>query len=218
MMRAGMVAVLLLGAGEAQAARHELTIQYEGAAHGDDALDRTIDAEGFDGFGLTAGYAVLRGKDAAELYRNKRFGLVVGLGWARAERSTWTSTERSGWDTRFVTDEVRLGAKVDVDIANVVYPFLRVEAGLLVGTSTLTADGSWDEGRAPIRGVGLAPEGVFTAGFEILVPDRKLGWPVTMAWTFEAGGRVAGPLALGEMGGAFDLSGGVFRAGMGLRY
>ncbi len=218
MKRALLTAVLAASSiPTAYAARHELTLQYEGASADSASVIQVSDASGFDGFGLSLGYAVLRGKDAAALYRTKRFGLVVGLAWGHASRTREAFTTAGAWSGRFSVNDIRVGAKADVDVGNVFYPFVRVEAGVVIGTNALSLSDT-SSSRAPVTGVGAAPEGVFTAGFEIMMPDRKLNWPVTFSWTFEFGGRVVGPMALGDMGGAIDLSGGVFRAGMGLRY
>lgn len=220
---AAALALTLGTSGTAHAARHELSFEFQGVLHGAQDTWTTFRDEGTGSFGLRGGYAVLRNKTPPELARYSRFGLVIDVGWTHGRHSTTinTSADDQGGlaDMAFALtlDDLTLGAKADVDIANVVYPYLRADVGLLVGTARLDGNDSLDDNETLLKGSGLAPTGTFTGGFEILIPDRKLHWPVTAAFHVEAGYRVAGRMTLSTFGGEYRLSGAVFRGGFGLR-
>lgn len=218
-MRTLLALVLSLASLEAHAARHELSFEVGGFVHNDADIEQHFGATSYRTLGLRLGFAALRNKTPADLGRWHRFGLVVGLGWNRGARSSTTygpydafRGDVPGWNNTFTVDTVLAGLRADVDIANVVYPFVRAEVGVAIGSVAL--DGGT---RDPLTRIGVAPAGVFTVGTEILLPDRKLGWPMSAAITFEGGGQVAAPLTFPDLGGDFTLSGGLARVSFGLR-
>lgn len=221
-MRTALLFAGLLLATPAHAARHEVSFLFQGSFHqdGDNRLRSWFDAGSSPSMGLMGGYAVLQDRS--------RMGLVIDLGWthhgaqagsADVGYDQWgvlPSTNAANLDRSLDLEQFTVGAKADVDVGNVWYPYLHVQAGVLAGFATLS-DPDGPDGSGVVQGSGAAPVGIFSAGFELMLPDRKLGWPLTAAIFFEGGYRVAGPLSLGALGGSMDASGPVVRAGFGLR-
>lgn len=204
----------LLVAAPAHAARHELSFEFLGTFARDARLGQVFDTS-LPGFGFKAGGAVIRNGP-----RSHRFGLVIDGGWTRAGRSAQVDTGGEGQTGSFgaalVVDTITVGAKADVSVADLFFPYVHVQAALLHGRIATDADPS--DRDAPYVDDGVAPAGIFTAGFEMGPPDTHLGWPVTFAFFFEAGVQVAGGMTVGTLGGPVDLSGAIVRSGVGLRF
>ena len=199
----------------AQAARHEVSFEFHDVQHDDDSLWDLYRSEGVPSFGLRGGGAVLQDKE--------RFGLVVTGGWVRGRRgaSVWPSNEggEREFANVFLVDTFTVGAKADYDVANLFYPYVHVQAGLLRADIAVDGDpGDSDNAQTQLSGAGVAPAGLFSLGFELMLPDRTFGWPVTAAVFFEAGWQETGKLSFGELGGETQLDGALLRTGIGLRF
>ncbi|MCB9666379.1 MAG: hypothetical protein H6732_19870 [Alphaproteobacteria bacterium] len=206
----------LLAAAPAHAARHELSYEFLGAFTSDLTLGEVFDTR-LPAFGLKAGGAVLRNGP-----RTRRFGLVIDGGWSRASRGSRVDLYSEVFDRNtpfgatLVVDTITLGAKADVSVADLFFPYIHVQAALLHGR--VLTDSDPDDHDDPFVDDGLAPAGLFTFGFELGPPDTHLGWPVTFAFYLEAGVQIAGGMTVGALGGPVDLSGAVLRSGVGLRF
>jgi hypothetical protein len=217
-----MLLGLLLAAGPAHAARNELSFEWMGTFPADRGFDGLYDAPRLDGYGVRGGYAVVRDKH--------RMGLVIDAGWNRARRGARAYGYDLDYDesvgpaypvdqlvARYTADTFLIGLKADVDVGNVWYPYLHAQAGLIAAGAQLDSDPSSDRDGNQLRDRALTGAGVFTAGFELMIPDRRLGWPVTAAIFAEAGYQLAGDLRFETFGGPLNPSGAVVRAGIGLR-
>jgi hypothetical protein len=115
------------------------------------------------------------------------------------------------------TDTIGVGLKADYDALGVLFPYLRADAELVVLTHRLDDDRSTGRNVNQISSTGFAPAGRFTVGLEAMLPDRRLGWPVTVAVYVEGGYEIAANTSLGDLG-AVNTSGGILAAGVGLRF
>lgn len=205
----------LLAATPAWAARHEVSVEFHGNLH--DSGDGLLHADGeLAAGGIRGGYAVLKDR--------RRLGLVIGAGWNRGtvgstfDLSGGTTGDRGSVLSVLTVDAITVGLKGDVDVANVFYPYVQLQAAVLVGTSFVDDDPSRDGNANELWASGAAGAGILTLGTEFMLPDRKLGWPVVPAFYFEGGYQFASVLDLPDHGTSVDLSGAIFRAGVGLRF
>jgi hypothetical protein len=208
MTRTLLLAALLAPA-TASAARHEISFEYQHTPQVTDDSRGLYSAWNLHRYGIRGGYAVLRDV--------RRFGLVVQAGWRRGVRFGGAST--GGVDARLslATDVVSVGVKADVDVANIWYPYLATRAELLVATSRLDGNADTTENASQFGETGVAPAGSFLAGFEVMLPDRKLGWPVTASIYVEGGYQVVAPVGFATLG-QLQLSGGSIGTGVGIRF
>jgi hypothetical protein len=203
---------LLLWLSAALAARHEISADTGGTVITDGPATSVLDFGSHTAQpGLRVGVAVMRDR--------QRFGLVVGGSWNRASQygdgAAYYDEEgySDGIDLRTIVDRWGVNLKADYDLVGVVFPYVRTEARLAhAATRTSAADGGLTTSQR-----GLTGGGMFTGGFEFMVPDERLHIPVTVAVYVEGGYEAVADLKLGDLG-TINLSGAVVRGGLGLRF
>jgi hypothetical protein len=203
----------------AHAARNEVSFEASNTIVVDDVLQDFYNVDGLPAPGLRVGVAVLKDR--------QHFGLVVSSAWHRAQRNTrfdnddYDYDDQEGptraFDTYLTVDTFALGLKADYDIIGIVYPYLRADAELQLLTHRLDDDPDDADNPNQLVTTGLAPAGRFTVGLEVMLPDKKFGWPVTAAVYVEGGYEVAGRAKLADIG-SVSLGGGIVTAGLGLRF
>lgn len=190
----------------ASAARHEVSFDHELhlPTYGPDG--RVFTNGPISRFGIRLGYAVLRDQ--------RRLGLVTQLGWRRGVQGGIDNSFRR----TFATDVIGLGVKGDIDVGNIFYPYVAARAELVVGTAKLDGDTFADDNPTQFVQRGVGAGGQFALGFELMLPDQKLGWPVTAAIYVEGGYEVLSNMKLGELGTLDLRGGGSISSGIGLRF
>lgn len=211
-----------LAAPTAQAARHEVSVEFDNRFLLENDVNRTIGGSSLQNVGVRGGYAVLQDQ--------KRFGLVVGAAWQRSRRGgtrSWYDEEAAIQDSdargaafqvALITDTFLVGAKADYDVKGIFFPYVRVETGLVRASYKLDDDPRRDDNVNQYSEQGLGGTGIGTLGFELMLPDRRWGWPVTAAWYLEGGGQVASVLRHPEFGAETNVNAGLIRTGIGLRF
>lgn len=204
---------LLLWLSSALAARHEISADSGGTVITDGPATSVLDFGSHTAQpGLRVGVAVMRDR--------QRFGLVVGGSWNRATQRgagafyyDEVEAYSSEIDLRTIVDRWGINLKADYDIVGVVFPYVRTEARLAhAATRTSAGDSGFTTSQR-----GLTGGGMFTGGFEFMVPDERLHIPVTVAVYVEGGYEAVADLKLGDLG-TINLSGAVVRGGLGLRF
>lgn len=222
-MRTIFFALALTAPVDALAARNEVSFEYVGDFHFDDSVYDAGGGQVANGVGLRGGGAVFQDR--------RHFGLVVDGGWTRsfhATRGYAVDVDTDGnvlsygqygaYTSALDLETLTVGLKGDYEVRNVFYPYVHAQLGVTIGTLSLDDDTDRKDNLNQLTSVGAAPIGLFGLGAEIMLPDLSKGWKVTGAVFFEGGYEAAGNLRLGDAGGPINLSGGVFRTGIGLRF
>lgn len=218
-MRTFLIAMALSAPLDAFAARHEISFEYVGDIHGDEGVEQVVRSPVFHGLGLRGGGAVIQDR--------RHFGLVVDGGWTHARDATRISGSYADADyelsnpyytAALAVDTVVVGLKGDYEVRNLFYPYVHAQVGVAIGSLSLDDDSSRDDNLNEFTRVGAAPVGLFGVGFELMIPDLPHNWPVTAGFFLEGGYEVAGNMRVGDAGGPINLSGGLLRTGLGLRF
>lgn len=200
----------------AQAARHEVSGEYQLGNLPSGPLSDAVGEYTTHGGGIRLGYAVFPNRN--------RFGLVVRAGWslARAEGFGGFYFEEDDGTmgdlrSRLAVNQANVGLKADIEVAGFFYPYVAGDIGLTVASLWQKSDNA-PAAEDGLRETAVAPQGDLLLGTEWMVPDRRLGIPVTVAFHVEGGYAWTGALRMPESGGRQVLSGAVLRAGVGLRF
>lgn len=200
----------------AEAARNEVSGEYQLGNLPGGPLSDAVREYTTNGGGIRLGYAVFPNRN--------RFGLVVRAGWSMARHEGWWATDEydgdeglGGLEGRTTIQQANVGLKGDIEVAGFFYPYVAGDVGLAVASLWQRSENapSNDPG---LRETAVAPAGDLLLGTEWMVPDRRLGIPVTVAFHVEGGYLWTGRLAFPVSGGRQVLSGAVLRAGVGLRF
>ncbi len=205
-----LLAAALLGAGPAHAARNEVSFDFSHTIARDSAVGRYFGSEGTSAYGIRGGWAALRDR--------RHMGLVLQAGWRRSVQGAQIGVQ--GFDAgRFTmsTDTFSLGLKGDYDVAGIFFPYVSAHVELVRAGARLEGSSSGREDVTRVARQALAPAGSFVGGFEIMIPDRRLGWPVTAAWFLELGYQASGRLVFDDLGDV-RWGGAVVHTGLGLRF
>ena len=211
-----IILAVLCWSSPAWAARHEISLEFSNTGHTDDKIRQLVGRRALPAIGLRGGGAVLR--DVG------RFGLVIDGGWVRSVRSgSFGLEDATGSEIRYagaalVTDLFTVGAKADLDVGNIFYPYLHAQAGLSSAAIKLDDDIRSDRNVNQLKEGAIAGAGLFSVGFELMLPDERLGWPVTAAWYLEGGYHLQSAHRFTDLAGSINLSGAMFRTGLGLRF
>lgn len=214
------VAWATLMTSEAHAGRHEISGELAVNNLPSGSVGTALGRSDLVGGGVRAGYAVLR--------NHPRFGLVIRGGWSMARASgvqplpSPLSSSHRGirlYDlaSEVTTHHAQVGLKADVEVGGFFYPYVAIDAGLVAAGLQQSMSGG-PRGEDPHRDGAIAPSGTFLLGTDWMIPDRKLGLPVTVAFHVEGGYFISGNLRFQEVGAEQALRGAVLRAGMGLRF
>lgn len=220
-MRTFLLALALCAPIDALAARHEISFEYVGDYHDDVGVQDAVGASAFHGLGLRGGGAIIQDR--------RHFGLVIDGAWTRGVRAASTDSgsydydtdvyvERPSYTASLDVETLTVGLKGDYEVRNIFYPYVHAQVGVAIGTYSVDDDPSRPDNLNQLTSVGAAPVGLFGLGAEIMLPDLAKAWPVTAAIFFEGGYEVAANMKLGDAGGPVNLSGGLFRTGIGLRF
>jgi hypothetical protein len=220
-MRTFLFALALAVPLDAFAARNEISFEYVGDFHGDDGVDMATGTWVANAVGLRGGGAIFQDR--------RHFGLVLDGGWTRSFQAAHTNgyfydpasggnTELPGYTSALDIETLTVGLKGDYEVRNIFYPYVHAQLGVAIGSLSVDDDHTRPDNLNQLTSVGAAPVGLFGLGAEIMLPDLAKGWKVTGAIFFEGGYEVAGNMRLGDAGGPINLSGGLFRTGIGLRF
>jgi hypothetical protein len=220
-MRTFLLALVLAAPLDAFAARHEVSFEYVGDFHDDDGVDAVSGAWVSNAVGLRGGGAIFQDR--------RHFGLVLDGGWTRSfqaasadgayyDELTDLNVTVPGYTSALDIETLTVGLKGDYEVRNIFYPYVHAQLGVAIGSLSLDDDSSRSDNVNELTSVGAAPVGLFGLGAEIMLPDLAKGWKVTGAVFFEGGYEAAANMRLGDAGGPINLSGGVFRMGVGLRF
>jgi len=209
-------AAVLAFAPAAEAARHEVSGEYQLGNLPSGPLSDATREYTTNGGGIRLGYAVFPNRN--------RFGLVVRAGWgmARAESYGGDYDDFEGiglgeLQSRVTLHQAQVGLKGDIEVAGFFYPYVAGDIGLVVASLWQKSENA-PPAEDGLRETAVAPQGDLLLGTEWMVPDRRLGIPVTVAFHVEGGYSWTGRLSFPESGGRQVLSGAVLRAGVGLRF
>lgn len=223
-MRQGILVAAILGlvaTVPAHAGRHEVSGEFGVHNLPSGGATSGLSSDALLGGGIRGGYAVFR--------NSPLFGLVVRGGWhmGRREGTAFVPSppmqqqsqdgEVRGIDGRLEIHQIQVGLKADVEVGGFFFPYVAVDAGMVVAGLRQQAEAA-PAGEDPYRDGALAPSGSFLLGTDWMIPDRKLGLPVTVAFHVEGGYFVSGPLRFQETGAEQRFAGAVLRAGVGLRF
>lgn len=221
-MRTFLLVLALTAPLDAFAARNEVSFEYVGDFHGDDGVDRAVGASVANAIGLRGGGAIFQDR--------RHFGLVLDGGWTRSFHATSAESYQYYGDmtadapvagpytAALDLETLTVGLKGDYEVRNIFYPYVHAQVGVAIGSLSLDDNADRDDNLNELTSIGAAPVGLFGLGAEIMLPDLAKGWKVTGAVFFEGGYEVAANMRLGDAGGPINLSGGVFRTGIGLRF
>lgn len=220
-MRTFLLALALAAPLDAFAARNEVSFEYVGDFHADEGVDLATGAWVANAVGLRGGGAIFQDR--------RHFGLVLDGGWTRSFQAAHadgvyydelsdTNVSAPGYTSALDIETLSVGLKGDYEVRNIFYPYVHAQVGVAIGSLSLDDDNTRDDNLNELTSVGAAPVGLFGLGAEIMLPDLAKGWKVTGAIFFEGGYEVAANMRLGDAGGPINLSGGLFRTGIGLRF
>ncbi|MBT3223407.1 MAG: hypothetical protein HN348_30415 [Proteobacteria bacterium] len=203
-----ILAALLLSA-PAQGASHELSFEMGTLHNGDENYDLFSGNNAIPTRGLRFGVAVHENVAVTAGWQHGARGSDIYLPDSEGGESIMTAA--------FFADEFTLGVKADYNIADIFFPYVKVDAMLFRGVMKFDDDPNDRFSPGQVQVAGLAPGGLAMGGFEIAVPNKSRKVPLTVAVHLEAGYGLVSRLNFGDYGqmkpGGFAL-----RGGIGLRY
>ncbi len=148
--------------------------------------------------------------------------LAVSAGWHRVRRGADLYAPNSDGfsDTAigraaFTANELTLGLRADVEIAQVILPYVHVHGLLLQGTSRFDDDPEDEDSPGQVKTTAMAAGLMPMGGVELRIPLGDA--PFTVGWHMEAGYGWVSRLDFDELG---DMSPGGFalRSGVGVKF
>lgn len=199
----------------AQAARHEISLELGVLENSDDAHRLYSDSELMTHVGLRAGAAVYTWND--------KLGITILGSWGRSKSgqdvSFFDEETFGGNEVRaaLISDVFTVGPKVDWDLWGFFFPYVTAQGVLVRASSKLDDNSQTVNNPGQVATQALAGGAQFTGGVELMLPDKRWGWPVTAGWYLEGGYAVVSSLNFDGLG---DMKPGglVIRTGVGLRF
>ena len=178
----------------------------------DPSFDLFSDGNALPSRGVKLGYRIA-----------ERVELVAG--WHRASRGAEVDIPDVGSEldfdggasefySVFTTDQFTLGPRVDIEIANIVWPYVAAQGLVVRGMARLDEDLSVNNNVNQLRATGAGFGVMGFGGVEIRFPYETI---VKLSLHAEVGYGYVSPMRLGEFG-SMSIGGFAVRSGVGLRF